>query len=164
MENIKLNIINKIDAFLATKHKESFDLQTRFLRNKYVLTLSLFSAENYGNLWITPDILILVGFMGLFHSMWASSCMCVCVYVCWRLGRYDEMPVGTALWRFSGGHILSHWAHTMLVVVLFMFRKRKGESLHLYVSYDEYTMAEKFTLMTISFPQTLKTCYLKRLQ
>lgn len=52
----------------------------------------------------------------------------------------------------------------MLVVVLFMFRKRKGESLHLYVSYDGYTMAEKFILMTISFPQALKTSYLKWLQ
>jgi len=72
-------VINKIDISMATKHKERFDLQTRFRSNKYVLALSLFSAGDYGNLWITPDILILVGLMGLFHCIWTSSCVCVCV-------------------------------------------------------------------------------------
>ena len=153
---------------MATKHKERFDLQTKFRSNKYVLAPSLFSAEDYGNLWITPGILILVGVMGLFHYIWTSSfvCMCVCVCVC-------VLETGEVWWNacwycctvtvFRRTYPL-HWAYTVLVIVLFMFRKRKGESLHLYVSYDGYTMVEKFIPITISFPQTLKTCYLKRLQ
>jgi hypothetical protein len=70
--------MNKTETSLAKKHKEMFDLQTRFRSNKYVLKLSLFSAEYYGNLWITPSIL--VELMGLFHCVWASSC--VCVFTC----------------------------------------------------------------------------------
>jgi hypothetical protein len=73
--------IYRIDTSLATKRKETFDLETRFHNNKYVLTQSLFSAEDYGNLWITPDILILVELMGLFHCIWASSCVFVCLCV-----------------------------------------------------------------------------------
>jgi hypothetical protein len=76
------NTINKTDITRATKRKETFDLQTRFRSNKYIITLSLFSKEDYGNLSVTPDILILVELIGLFHCIWASRYVCVCMFMC----------------------------------------------------------------------------------
>ena len=41
-------VINKIDTSLATRHKERFDLRTRFRSNKHVLALSIFSTKIMG--------------------------------------------------------------------------------------------------------------------
>lgn len=51
-------------------------------------------------------------------------------------GKYDEVLLVLLPCGFPGGNFLSRCVRTLFVVVLFMFWKRKDESLHLQCSYD----------------------------
>jgi hypothetical protein len=78
-----------------------------------------------------------------------SLYMRVKLCVCRGMGKCDGVFGGTSSVRVSGGRFLSHCVYIVFVAVLFMFRKRKDESLNLYSLYDGYMMVEVFIRKTV---------------
>ena len=162
------NTINKTDITRATKRKETFDLQTRFRSNKYIITLSLFSKEDYGNLSVTPDILILVELIGLFHCIWASRYVCVCVCLCVLCVQQTGVIWWNACWYctmtvFRRTYPLPLCAHYARGCFIYVPEKEGGILASVHFIWRVYDGSEIHTDDNF-LPKTLQTCYLKRLQ